>query len=196
MPDTGGQERGTKQPLLPEVSRATITNSSLFNEEDLMRERKSDAPLFRNLRERPVTEFMGTFTVDRLLKAEAAKQKITLPDVQRDTIDEYNAQQEQKVEAFRKKHGLSDKEPSTMDEMLAAYGLTSEAVKEEGLPEFLSWAKYKGENSELMDYLAINVVGILANAGFSPPEIALFQNGAFHTYELYRLQAEKAQKLK
>lgn len=179
-----------RQFPLPRVSKETLREAASFGENELVTARDSNSPLFRHLLSRNLQEFMGGFLVDRILQAEAEKQKKIIPEIKEETIDEYEDTKIKELDSLRKRAGI-EQEPTTLAEMLDAYRKIEELQKREGPPPSDSFAKYKTENSELMDYLALDLARTLGEHGYLAPEIAAFQNGAFRTYELIRLQTEK-----
>lgn len=183
-------ERTAGKPLLPRVSSKTIKEASSFGENELDIARESNSPLFRHLLSRNLQEFMGGFLVDRILRTEAKKQKKVIPELKEETIEEYEDTKIKELDSFAKRAGIAQ-EPTTLSEVLEAYRKMEDLQKREGFPPSESFAKYKAENSALMDYLALDLMRMLVGNGYSASETAAFQNGAFRTYELIRLQTEK-----
>lgn len=184
--ETGEQDA---QPLLPVVSGQTINDALVFTLEDLERASQSDSPTFVYLLGRGNSGFFGGFLVDRLLKAEAFKQKMDISEPSSETIAEYEAMKEIERRQYIEELGLP-RELKIPADALRAFQRIQEHEAREGSSEIAAFARYKNENPNLMDFLAFDMLRMLY-AFFNEAEMGSVQAGALTAYEIFRLQAQR-----
>ncbi len=164
------REDGLITPLLPVVSRTTIDAAlHSFTEQNLMNAWGSTLPLFVWLAKHGTAFFYGG-AFCRYVLEQTAKPKKLAPITQK-TMDEFEKE-------------LKDRQ----NKLLQLKITDIRQVPVELAPSFAVW---KPENPDLMNFLALNMPGGLAMGGFTPPEIGLAQAGALLTYEISRMQAAK-----
>lgn len=179
--------------ILPVVSRKVIdqvTNSlDDADMESMEREFNDGSPLSIWLGSMGLEFFMGGYYMKRLLRAAASEQKMILSDPSLDTIGSYIHTLAQRRQELADRIGGTTPPRSSIDleQTMQAIqrGLQSGDITDSSI------SRYKGENSVLMDFVAVNWVRQLARNGYHPAEIASIQIDSMQTYELYREEASR-----
>lgn len=159
-------------PLLPVVRRETIEMAlNSLTEQMLMNAKQSRFPLFAWLAQHDIAFFYGGAFCRYTLEREALSQSRKLAKVTQKTMAEFE------IELKKRQGKLLQLEITDIRQIPA-----------EIAPSFAVW---KPENPELMDFLALDMPRRLVMGGFTPPEIGSAQAGSLHTYEICRIQAAK-----
>lgn len=170
------KDRSTSQLPLPVVKRQTIEAVlPSFNEHDLERAKYSGIPLYNWLSQFGNQFLMGGFLCRLALYREAEGQGRQLVEVTQETLDEFE-------------RVLTDRREKLLQQVRSQQIGTIEEIPPELAPSFAVW---KPENSELIDFLAMDLPKRLAVSDFTPAEIGTIQAGALYTYELSKIQASK-----
>lgn len=157
---------------LPVVRKQTIEGALLsFNEQDLQKAKYSGIPLYTWLSQMGNQFFVGGFVCRLALFREAERQGRKLDEITQETLDEFDKVLRDRQEKLSQQAIINIKE-----------------IPPELTPSFAVW---KPENEELMDFLAMDLPRRLWTGGYTPLEIGAVQAGALHTYEISRIQAAK-----
>ncbi len=167
------KDRPTGQLPLPVVKRQTIERVlPSFNEHDLERAKYSGNPLFTWLSQLGDQFLMGGFVCRLALFREAEGQGRKLEEITQETLDEF------------------DKVLKDRQEKLSQQAIDNiKEIPPELAPSFAVW---KPENGDLMDFFALDLPRRLWAGGYTPLEIGALQAGVLHTYEISRIQATKS----